>query len=63
MGKLETLVMGKLGPPDDLMGKLEALDHKFFSNGLIRLHCTFSNLWAQNFDLEILGVMHAGKNT
>ena len=27
MGKLETLAMTKLGPPDDLMGKLGALDH------------------------------------
>ena len=40
MGKLETLAMMKLGPPDDLMGKLGALDHLFFSNDLIRLHCT-----------------------
>ena len=31
--KLETLAMMKLGPPDDLMWKLRALDHKFFSNG------------------------------
>ena len=29
----ETLAMMKLGPPDDLMGKLGALDHEFFSNG------------------------------
>ena len=27
MGNLETLEMMKLGPPDDLMGKLGALDH------------------------------------
>ena len=27
MGKLETLAMMKLGPPDNLMGKLGALDH------------------------------------
>ena len=30
-------------PLHDLMGKLGPLDHTFFSNGLIRLHCTFSN--------------------
>ena len=27
MGKLKTLVMMKLGPPDDLMGELVTLDH------------------------------------
>ena len=36
IGKLETLAMGKMGPPDDLMGKLGALDHELFLNGLIR---------------------------
>ena len=50
MGKLETLTMMKLGSPDDLMGKFGALDHLFFSNGLIRLFCTLSNLWAPNFN-------------
>ena len=63
MGKLETLAMGKLGPPDDLMGKLRALDHKLFSNCLIRLHCTLSNLRAPNFNWEILDDMQAEKNT
>ena len=63
MGKLETLAMMKLGPPNDLMGRLGALDHLhvFFSNGLIWLHFTFSNLWAPNFYWEILDVMQAEK--
>ena len=33
----------KVWLPDDLMKKLGALDHLFFSNGLIRFHCTLSN--------------------
>ena len=61
MGKLETLAMGKLGAPDDLMGKLGALDHELFSNGLIRLHCTVSNLWAPNFKWKFLDDMQAEK--
>ena len=27
MGKLQTVAMMKLGTPNDLMGKMEALDH------------------------------------
>ena len=38
MGKLEILEMMKLGSPDDLMGKLGALDHYFYSKSLKRLH-------------------------
>ena len=58
MGKLETLAMVKLGPHDDLMRKLGAPDHYFFSNGL-----TLSNLWAgPNFNWEILDVMQAEKD-
>ena len=61
MGKLQTRrAMGKLGPSDNLMGKLEALDHELFSNGLIRLHCTLLNLWAK-FNWEILDDMQAEK--
>ena len=45
-------------------GNLGALDHYFFSNGLIRLHCTLSNLWAgPSFNWEILDVMQAEKST
>ena len=53
--------MMKFGSPDDRMVKLVALDHLFFSNGLIRLHCTLSNfnLFAPNFNWEILDVMQA----
>ena len=42
MGKIETLAMGKLGPPgpDDLMGKLGGPRPRIISNGLIRHHCT-----------------------
>ena len=61
MGKLETLAMSKLGSPDDLIGIFGTLDHEFFSNGLIRLYCTLSNLWARNFNWEILDVMQAEK--
>ena len=61
MGKLETLEIRKLRSPDDLMGIFEALDHEFFSNGLIRLYRTLSNLWARNFNWEILDVMQAEK--
>ena len=50
---------GKLGTPNELMGKLGALDHKFVSIGLIRLHCTLSNLWAPNFNWKILHFMQA----
>ena len=50
---------GEIGPPDDLMGKLGALDHKLFSSDLIQLHCTLSNLWAPNFEWEILDDMQA----
>ena len=51
----------KLGPHDDLMGKSGTLEHQFFSNGLIRFHCSLSNLWAPNFNWEILDVMQAEK--
>ena len=37
------------------------LDQELFSNGLIRLHCTLSNLWAPNFNWEILDDMQAEK--
>ena len=60
-GKLETLAMGKLGPPDDLMGEIGALDHKLFSNGLIRLRCALSNSMAPDFNWEILDDMQAEK--
>ena len=52
---------GEIEPPGDLMGKLGALNHLLFSNGLIRLHCTLSNLWAPNFNWEILDDMQAEK--
>ena len=53
---------GENGAPDDLMGKIGGpIDHEFFSNGLIRLHCALSNLWAPNFNWEILDVMQAEK--
>ena len=32
-GQIRDPSMGKLGPPDDLMGKLGALDHEFFQTG------------------------------
>ena len=42
---------GENGAPDDLMGEIGGpIDHEFFSNGLIRLHCALSNLWAPNFN-------------
>ena len=53
--------MMKLGFPDSLIEKVGALDHLFFSNGLIRLYCTLSNLREPNFNWEILNVMQAEK--
>ena len=44
MGKLETLTMMILRPPDDLMRKFGALDHKFFQTakyGFIALFQTY----------------------
>ena len=51
----------EMGRPDDLIGKLGAVDHWFFSNGLIRLHCILSNSWAPNSNWDILDVMQAEK--
>ena len=54
--------MGKLGPPDDLMGKLGAGPRpRIIFKQLIRLHCTLSNLWAPNFNWQILDDMQAEK--
>ena len=51
----------EIGPPDGLMGKLGALVQHFFSNGIVRVHCTLAILWAPNFNWEILDVMQAEK--
>ena len=53
-GKFEALWWpdGEIGGP---------IDHKLFSNSLIRLHCTLSNLWAPNFNWKILDDMQAEK--
>ena len=64
--KLETLSKRKLGPLITWAWEHDfdwgpALDHEFFSNGITRLHCTLSNLWAPNFNWEIVDVMQAEK--
>ena len=52
MGKLETPAMGKWAP-DDLMGEIGGpIDYELFSNGLIRLHCAFSNLYGLQILIE-----------
>ena len=48
-------------PYGDLMGKFGALALYFFLNSLILLYCTLSNLWALNFNWEILDVMQVEK--
>ena len=43
-------------------GKIEGpIDHELFSNGLMWLHYTLSNLWVPNFNWEILDDMKAEK--
>ena len=58
MGKLEILAMVKSGPLYDLMGKLgprpRIIFKRFNINTAPSLYCTFSNIWAPNFNWEIL---------
>ena len=56
-GQIRDLSNDEIGTRDDLIGKLRTLDHIFFSNGLIRLNCALSNVWAPNFHWEMLDVM------
>ena len=48
----------KLGSPDDLMGKFGALDQTV---SYMQLYSSLSNLWAPNFNCEILDVIQAEK--